>query len=37
LNKETREAIGLLNGGGIGYAVANRIQDVLTELQIELL
>jgi hypothetical protein len=37
VDKTTREAIGLISSGRLGYAVANRIQHVMAELQIELL
>jgi hypothetical protein len=39
VNQETREAVGLYNAGPSGgeYGLANRIQDVLAEMQIELL
>lgn len=39
VNRETCEAVGLYNAGPSGgqYGLANRIQDVLTEMQIELL
>jgi hypothetical protein len=39
VNQSTREAVGLYNAGPPGgeYGLANRIQDVLAELQIELL
>jgi hypothetical protein len=39
VNQSTREAIGLYNAGPPGgeYGLANRIEDVLTELEIELL
>lgn len=39
VNRETREAVGLYNAGPSGgqYGLANRIQDVLAEMQIELL
>jgi hypothetical protein len=39
VNQATREAIGLYNAGPAGgeYGLANRIQDVLAEMEIELL
>jgi len=39
VNQETREVVGLYNAGpsGGGYGLANRIQDVLAEMQIDLL
>jgi hypothetical protein len=39
VNQSTRQAVGLYNAGPAGgeYGLANRIQDVLAELQIELL
>lgn len=39
VNRETREAVGLYNAGPPGgqYGLANRIQDVLAEMEVELL
>lgn len=39
INRETREAVGLYNAGPAGgqYGLANRIQDVLAELEVDLL
>jgi hypothetical protein len=37
LNKLTKTAVGLVSAGAGGYALANRIQDVMNELQIVLL